>query len=517
MRDKNLAEMDTPPDRFCGQGFIIRAFPEQMMRNVTKPDLVRQNAFIGGEWLASDEQNTFVVTNPATGEAIAQVADCGRNETLRAIKAAECAFSDWAKRPAQARSALLNRWRELIEENVDTLAEILTAEMGKPLAEAKGEIMYGASYLSWFAEEAKRIYGETFPTASQDSRALVLRQPVGVCAAITPWNFPNAMLMRKAGAALAAGCTLVAKPAEDTPLSALAVAALAEEAGLPSGVINVVTAARPVEVGETLTSDPRVRKLSFTGSTEVGRILLRQSADTIKKASMELGGNAPFIVFKDADLDAAIDGAIASKFRNAGQTCVCSNRFLIQSNIVDEFRKKLITRLAELKVDHGDREGAVIGPLINRSALSKVERLVREAEAAGATVHSGGKRSEIGDLFYLPTVIDGVQPGMSIFQEEIFGPVAAIARFDTEEEAVRLANQTEYGLAAYFYTQDLGRAWRVGEALEYGMVGLNTGLLSSAAAPFGGVKQSGMGREGSRHGLEDYLELKYFLMGGLGT
>lgn len=487
------------------------------MTDLEKTGLLRKNAFIGGAWRSSADGTTFEVSNPATGELIGSVANCGVTETRDAIDAAHTAFGHWATMPAAARAELMFKWRDLLVSNADDLARLLTAEMGKPLAEARGEILYGASYLTWFAEEAKRIYGETFPTAGTDSRALVLRQPVGVCAAITPWNFPNAMLMRKAAAALAAGCTLVAKPAEDTPFSALAVAGLADEAGVPPGVFNVVPAANPVGVGDILTSDPRVRKVSFTGSTEVGRILLRQSADTIKKVSMELGGNAPFIVFEDADLDAAIEGAIASKFRNAGQTCVCSNRFLVQESVADVFRDKLINRLSELKVDHGDREGAVIGPLINESALLKVERLVREASDAGACIQSGGARSDVGNLFYLPTVIDRVQPEMSIFKEEIFGPVAALISFESEADAVRLANQTEYGLAAYFYTQDLGRAWRVGEALEYGMVGLNTGLLSSASAPFGGVKQSGMGREGSRHGLEDYLELKYFLMGGLGT
>lgn len=477
--------------------------------------LLHTEAFIDGKWSLASEA-TFGVANPANGEAIARVTDCGADEARQAVEAAHRAGRAWRALTAGARSNILQHWRRLIIERADDLALLLTREMGKPLREARGEVLYGASYLEWYAEEAKRIYGETFPSQSGDTRALVLRQPVGVCAVITPWNFPNAMLMRKAAAALAAGCTLVAKPAEDTPLSALALAALAHEAGVPDGVFNVVPTSKPAGVGEVLTGHRLVRKVSFTGSTEVGRKLLAQSATSVKKVSMELGGNAPFIVFEDADLDAAADGAIASKFRNAGQTCVCTNRLLVHSSIADVFARKISERMEDLTVAPGELPLSDIGPLINADALAKVERLVADARAHGCTVIRGGVQSDVGDLFYEPTLITGVKPDMAIFREEIFGPVAAIATFETEAEVVGLANDTEYGLAAYFYTRDLGRAWRVSEALEYGMVGVNTGLLSSASAPFGGIKQSGMGREGSRHGLEDYLELKYTLMGGLG-
>lgn len=477
--------------------------------------LLHTEAFIDGKWSLASEA-TFSVANPANGEAIARVTDCGADEARQAVEAAHRAGPAWRALTAGARSNVLQDWRRLIIERADDLALLLTREMGKPLKEARGEVLYGASYLEWYAEEAKRIYGETFPSQSGDTRALVLRQPVGVCAVITPWNFPNAMLMRKAAAALAAGCTLVAKPAEDTPLSALALAALAHEAGVPDGVFNVVPTSKPAGVGEVLTGHRLVRKVSFTGSTEVGCKLLAQSATSVKKVSMELGGNAPFIVFEDADLDAAADGAIASKFRNAGQTCVCTNRLLVHSSIADVFARKISERMEYLTVAPGELPFSDIGPLINADALEKVERLVADARAHGCTIIRGGVRSDVGDLFYEPTLIIGVKPDMAIFREEIFGPVAAIATFETEAEVVGLANDTEYGLAAYFYTRDLGRAWRVSEALEYGMVGVNTGLLSSASAPFGGIKQSGMGREGSRHGLEDYLELKYTLMGGLG-
>lgn len=487
------------------------------MDGLIAADLFQTEAFIANQWIAAEDGGTFSVLNPATGETIAQVADCGPTEAERAVKAAHEAFQSWKCTTAAERSDLLLAWRNLLVENAQDLALILTREMGKPLGEARGEILYGASYLTWYAEEAKRIYGETIPSQSADARTLVIRQPVGVCGAITPWNFPNAMLMRKAAAALAAGCTMVAKPAEDTPLSALALGLLAERAGLPAGVFNVVPTADPASVGRVLTTHPMVRKVSFTGSTEVGRILLEQCALGVKKASMELGGNAPFIVFEDADLDAAADGAITSKFRNAGQTCVCTNRILVQAGVREAFAEKLATRMAALEVAPGEREGAVVGPLINADALAKVERLVADARGQGAEVRLGGERADAGDLFYQPTLVDGVTPDMALFRTEIFGPVAGLTTFHTEAEAIRLANDTDYGLAAYFYSQDLGRAWRVGEALEFGMVGINTGLLSSASAPFGGVKQSGMGREGSRHGLNDYLELKYMLMGGLGA
>lgn len=476
-----------------------------------------KDAFIDGGWTPAINGGRFAVCNPADGEVIREVADCGEAETLAAVAAADAAQAGWAAKPAAERSAILRRWRDLMVEHADALAALLTAENGKPLAEARGEVLYGASYLEWFAEEAKRLYGDVIPSGSPSNRILVIRQPVGVCAAITPWNFPNAMLMRKAAAALGAGCTMVAKPAEDTPLSALAAVALAHEAGLPPGVFNVVTTAQPAAVGAVLTSHPRVRKISFTGSTDVGKILLQQSATTVKRASMELGGNAPFLVFADADLDAAIEGALASKFRNAGQTCVCANRMLIERSVLPEFARRLAERATALKVGDGRVPGTEVGPLINAAALEKVERLVAEALAAGARLRAGGQRDGAGDLFYAPTVLEGVTPDMAVAREEIFGPVAPLIAFDEEDEAVALANDTPYGLAAYVYTRDLGRAFRVGEALEYGMVGINEGILSSAAAPFGGIKQSGYGREGSRHGLDDYVDIKYMLMGGLGA
>jgi succinate-semialdehyde dehydrogenase/glutarate-semialdehyde dehydrogenase len=484
------------------------------------PDLDIQcptQAYIGGRWCDASDGRTFDVTNPATGEVIATVADCGADETRTAIAAADAAQKAWAGWTASDRANVLKRWRDLMVAQADRLARVLMLENGKPLAEARGEILYGASYLEWFAEEARRIYGDVIPAPAADKRIVVIRQPVGVCAAITPWNFPNAMLARKAAAALAAGCTMVAKPAEDTPLSALVMAELAGEAGIPDGVLNVVPTSRPADVGSVLTSSKTVRKISFTGSTEIGRLLLEQAAGTIKKVSMELGGNAPFIVFDDADLDAAVDGLMASKFRNAGQTCVCANRIFVHSKIMDAFAEKVLERVAKLKVAGGDVEGAEIGPLINEDAVTKVERLVSAAQSAGARLVTGGQRNEAGKLFYQPTIMSGVTPSMDIAREEIFGPVAAMIAFDNEADVVAMANDTPYGLAAYAYTRDLGRAWRVSEALEYGMVGINEGVISSAAAPFGGVKQSGMGREGSRYGIDDYLELKYIMMGGLGA
>jgi succinate-semialdehyde dehydrogenase/glutarate-semialdehyde dehydrogenase len=484
------------------------------------PDLDIQcptQAYIGGRWCDASDGRTFDVTNPATGEIIATVSDCGADETHAAIAAADAAQKAWAGWTASDRANALKRWRDLMVVQADRLARILMLENGKPLAEARGEILYGASYLEWFAEEARRIYGDVIPAPAADKRIVVIRQPVGVCAAITPWNFPNAMLARKAAAALAAGCTMVAKPAEDTPLSALAMAELAGEAGIPDGVFNVVPTSRPADVGGVLTSSETVRKLSFTGSTEIGRLLLEQCAGTIKKVSMELGGNAPFIVFDDADLDAAADGLMASKFRNAGQTCVCANRIFVHSKIMDAFAEKVLERVTKLKVAGGDAEGSEIGPLINEDAVAKVERLVGAAQNAGARLVTGGQRHEAGKLFYQPTIMSGVTPSMDIAREEIFGPVAAMIAFDNEQDVVAMANDTPYGLAAYAYTRDLGRAWRVSEALEYGMVGINEGVISSAAAPFGGVKQSGIGREGSRYGIDDYLELKYIMMGGLGA
>jgi len=475
------------------------------------------DAFVNGRWRPSQSGARFDVTNPATGDVIASVADCGANEARAAIAAAEAARKSWAALPAGERSRALMRWRESMIARADDLAALLTAEMGKPLAEARGEILYGASYLEWFAEEAKRVYGDTIPSASPGNRIVVIKQPVGVCAAITPWNFPNAMLMRKAAAALAAGCTMVAKPAEDTPLSALAIAELAAEVGIPEGVLNIVPTSNPASVGGEFTLNPLVRKITFTGSTEVGRLLLQQSASTVKKASMELGGNAPFIIFDDADLDAAIEGLMASKYRNAGQTCVCANRILVQNSVMNEVANRLAPKVSALNVAPGNVTGAEVGPLINQAALTKTERLVASAVSAGAEVVTGGMRHNAGALFYTPTVLKGARADMDIAREEIFGPVAPLIGFETEDEAVALANDTPYGLASYFYTRDLGRAWRVAEALDYGMVGVNEGILSSAAAPFGGVKQSGLGREGSKYGLDDYLELKYMLLGGLGS
>lgn len=477
--------------------------------------LLKSSAYIDGTWICAVDRAQFAVRNPADGTLIAHVADCRATETEAAIDAAHRAFPAWASRSAAERSALLMEWYRLMAVHEQDLARLLTAEMGKPLAEAAGEIRYGASYLQWYAEEAKRAYGEVIPSPSADSRMIVVRQPVGVCAAITPWNFPNAMLMRKAAAALAAGCTMVAKPAEDTPLSALAMAALAEMAGIPAGVFNVVPTSRPAEVGAVLTASEKVRKLSFTGSTGVGKLLLSQCAPTVKKVSLELGGNAPFLVFDDADIDAALDGLVACKFRNAGQTCVSANRIFVQEAIHDRFAHALADRVKAMRVARGDAAGAEIGPLINRQALEKVESLIADARAHGAEVLAGGSCHETGGLLYEPTVLTGITPGMAIACNEIFGPVAALMPFRTEQEAIALANDTPFGLAAYLYTRDIGRAWRVGEALEYGMVGVNQGILSSAAAPFGGIKQSGMGREGSRHGLDDYLELKYLNMGGI--
>lgn len=475
---------------------------------LSDPGLLRTDTLIDGLWTGADDGGTFPVTDPATGEPIARAPAMGATETRRAIEAAERAWPAWRALTAGERSAILRRWQGLVLEAQEDLAGIMTAEQGKPLAEARGEIAYGASFLDWFAEEGRRVYGELIPPHQADRRLMVMKQPVGVCAAITPWNFPMAMIARKAAAALAAGCTLVAKPAEDTPLSALALAVLAERAGLPPGVLNIVTGA-PEAIGAELTGNPRVRKLSFTGSTEVGRLLMRQCADTVKRLSLELGGNAPFIVFDDADLDAAVDGAIQSKYRNTGQTCVCANRLLVQAGIHDVFAERLTERVRGLKVGPGTEPGSVLGPLINAAALAKVEVQIADALAGGARVLTGGHRHALGLTFFEPTVIVGATPAMRFAREETFGPLAPIFRFETEEEAVALANDTEFGLAAYFYTRDISRAFRVSEALEYGMVGLNTGLISTAIAPFGGMKQSGFGREGSRHGIDAYLETKY--------
>ena len=470
-------------------------------------------ALVGSEWRTG--KGTFAVDNPATGETIARVADLGADDTRDAVAAAYEAGPTWRTTPVKQRSALLRRWFELINEHADDLARLMTLEQGKPLAEAKGEVTYGASFIEFFAEEAKRMAGETLPSHGADKRLLVLREPVGVVAAITPWNFPLAMITRKCAPALAAGCTVVIKPAEATPLTALAVAYLALEAGLPAGTINVVTASKPAAVGEVLTTDPRVRKVSFTGSTPVGKHLLAQCASTVKKTAMELGGNAPFIVFDDADVDAAVDGAIASKFRNAGQTCVCTNRFLVQDGIYDAFISKLTERVNALKVGDGLAEGSIIGPLINQAAIDKVQRHVDDAQGKGARLMCGGKLHAAGERFYTPTVLADVTTEMAVADEETFGPVAPVFRFKKDEEAIQMANDTPFGLAAYFYATDYRRIWRTMEQLEYGMVGVNEGLISTELAPFGGVKESGLGREGSHHGLDEFTELKYVCVGGL--
>lgn len=471
--------------------------------------MLQTGSYINGQWIKTDQ--TFSVTDPGTGQTIAEVCTMGTAQTLLAIDAAEVAFTQWRKETARARSTILRRWFELIQEHRDDLATLITAEGGKPYSEALGEVAYAASFVEWFAEEARRINGEIVPSNSADKRLLVTREPVGVCAAITPWNFPAAMITRKVAPALAVGCTAVVKPAEQTPLTALALAVLAARAGIPAGVFNVVVgdAAAAPTIGAALTSDARVRKLSFTGSTQVGRLLMAQSAPTLKRLSMELGGNAPFIVFEDADLDAAVEGALASKYRNSGQTCVCANRFLVHSKVMDVFAEKLAAKVTALPVGYGFDQGVQIGPLIDAAGLTKVETLVADATGKGASIVCGGQPDGRGGLYFQPTVIKGVREDMRMMREEIFGPVAPLFAFDTEAEAVRMANATEFGLAAYFYTQDPARIFRVSEALEYGMVGVNTGLMSSEVAPFGGIKQSGFGREGSIHGVDEYLSYKY--------
>ena len=479
------------------------------------PALLRTDGYIDGSWTASESGRRFDVINPATGEMIAAVADMGGAETGRAVAAAAAALPAWRALTAKQRSVLLRRWYELMVQNAADLGAIVTAEMGKPLVEGRGEILAGAAYVEWFAEEAKRAYGETIPTHDPAMRLVVIKQPVGVVAAITPWNFPFATIARKAAPALAAGCTVVAKPAEDTPLSALALAELAGRAGLPDGVFNVVAASDPAPGGAELTAHPAVKKISFTGSTEVGKLLMGQAAGTVKKVALELGGNAPLIVFDDADVDAAVTQAIVSKFRNGGQTCVCANRILVQAGVYDEFVDRFCAAAAALNVGPGTDPGTDIGPLINSEALDKVQRLVDAAVAGGATARLGAAVHALGGTFYETTVLTGVTGDMDIAAEEVFGPVASILRFDTDDEAVAAANDTPYGLAAYFFTKDLARAWQVGEALEYGMVAVNSGLLMTELAPFGGVKESGIGREGAREGLEEFLETKYLAMGGL--
>ena len=476
------------------------------------PDLLRDRAYVAGAWTGADDGRTFAVTNPARGDVLARVPDLGEAETARAIDAAEAARHDWAARTGKERAGVLRAWNDLMVANADDLAAILTAEMGKPLAEARGEILYGAAFVEWFAEEAKRVYGETIPGHQPDKRLLVIKQPIGVAASITPWNFPNAMIARKVAPALAAGCGFVAKPAAETPLSALAMAVLAERAGIPGGLFSVVTSSSSSTIGKVFCSHPKVRKLTFTGSTEVGRILLAQAAGQVLKCSMELGGNAPFIVFDDADLDAAAEGAMVSKYRNNGQTCVCANRIYVQAGVYDAFAARLAEKARGLKIGDGFEPGVTTGPLITGKAVEKVEAHIADALAKGAKVALGGHRHALGGTFFEPTILTGVTRAMAVAREETFGPVAPLFRFETEEDVISQANDTIFGLASYFYARDLGRVWRVAEALDYGMVGVNTGLVSTEVAPFGGVKQSGLGREGSRHGIEDYLEMKYLCL-----
>ena len=480
-----------------------------MKISLNTPGLFTEKAFIGGEWVSADSKQEFEVRNPSDNSLIGHVPDMRAEETQRAIDAAEKAFHSWKKESAEYRSRLLRRWYDLMIEHVDDLGKILTLEQGKPLAEAKGEILYGASFVEWFAEEAKRIYGDVIPGNTANSRIVVLKQPVGVVAAITPWNFPNAMITRKVGPALAAGCTVVLKPPGLTPYSALALGKLAEMAGFPPGVFNIVTTAKSSVVGGVLTSSSVVKKLSFTGSTEVGKLLMKQCADTVKKVSMELGGNAPFIVFNDADVEKAVQGAIASKYRNAGQTCVCTNRILVQSGIKEKFLEHYVKAVESLKVGDGLQEDVEIGPLIDKDAIEKVERLVQDAIDNGASLMTGGQKFKPDTLYYQPTVICDVTSEMNIADEEIFGPVSTIFEFETEEEAIRIANDTPFGLASYFYGNNMSQIWRVAEALEYGMVGINTGKISTTLAPFGGIKESGIGREGSKYGIEEYVEIKY--------
>ena len=476
--------------------------------------LLQHQAYINGQWVDADSGETVSVTNPATGELIVEIARVGGAETRRAIEAAETAMRGWKVLPAKSRAQILRKWYDLMMENQEDLAIIMTAEQGKPLAESRGEVAYGAAFMEWYGEEAKRINGDVIPGPSPDKRIVCIKQPVGVVAAITPWNFPNAMIARKAAPALAAGCSIVIKPATETPLSAFAMAVLAERAGVPAGVLNIVCGASS-EIGAELTGNPIVRKLTFTGSTPVGKMLEAQCAETMKKTSMELGGNAPFIVFDDADIDAAVAGAIISKYRNSGQTCVCSNRMLVQDGVYDEFVEKLVKATQELVVGNGMDEGVTAGPLVNIKAMNDVHSLVESSIAAGAVAALGGGPHALGGSYYEPTILTEVTSEMSVFRNEIFGPVAPVCRFSTEEEVIAMANDTEFGLASYFYTRDIGRVWRVAEALEYGIVGINEGIISNEMAPFGGVKESGSGREGSKYGMDDYVEIKYILMGGI--
>ena len=476
------------------------------------PTLLSAKALVAGEWLDADDGSTFAVTNPARGDVICSVPNMSRVETARAIAAAAVAQKEWAARTGKERAQIMRKWFDLMMANQDDLARILTAEMGKPFAEAKGEIAYGASYIEWFGEEAKRVYGETIPGHMRDKRLTVIKQPVGVVASVTPWNFPNAMIARKAAPAIAAGCAFVARPAAETPLSALAMAVLADRAGLPKGILSVITSKRASDIGKEFCENPTVRKLTFTGSTEVGRILLKQAADQVMKCSMELGGNAPFIVFDDADLDKAVEGAMISKFRNNGQTCVCANRIYVQAGVYDAFAAKLAAAVGKLNVGDGLKSGITTGPLINMDAVEKVQEHISDVISGGGKVLTGGKTHSLGGTFFEPTVLTGVTNDMKVATEETFGPVAPLFKFETEEEVIHLANNTIFGLASYFYARDIGRITRVQEALEYGMVGVNTGLISTEVAPFGGVKQSGLGREGSHHGIEDYMERKYICL-----
>ena len=485
-----------------------------MAPQLKDPKLFRQQCYIDGKWVDADDKATITVKNPATGEALGTIPKLGANETRRAIEAAEKAWPAWRSKTAKERANILRKWYDLMMANQDDLAVILTMEQGKPLAEAKGEIVYGASFIEWFAEEGKRIYGDVIPQHQPDKRIVVIKQPIGVVAAIPPWNFPNAMITRKAGPALAAGCPIVIKPATQTPFSAFAMAELAERAGVPAGILSVVTGTASA-IGGEMSANPIVRKLTFTGSTEIGKLLMEQCAATVKKVSMELGGNAPFLVFDDADLDAAVDGAMLSKFRNTGQTCVCANRILVQDKVYDAFAEKLAAKVKALKVGNGLEAGITTDPLIDLKALEKVEEHVADAVAKGAKVAVGGERHALGGSFYQPTVLTGVTTKMKVTQEETFGPVAPLFRFKDEQEAIAMANDTVFGLAAYFYARDMGRVWRVAEGLETGIVGINTGIISTEVAPFGGVKESGVGREGSKYGIDDFLEIKYLCMGGI--
>ena len=494
-------------------------FAEDAMANETNlkdllkdPSLLATQGYLAGEWVNGEDGATFDVTNPARGDVIAKVADLSRAQTARAIAAAEAAQKEWAAKTAKERANILRRWYDLMMENADDLGTILTAEQGKPLAEAKGEIGYGASFIEFFAEEAKRIYGETIPGHQPDKRIMVLKQPIGVAASITPWNFPNAMITRKAAPALAAGCSFVARPAAETPLSALVMGVLAERAGIPKGVLSIIPSSRSSEIGKEFCENPAVRKLTFTGSTEVGRILLRQAADQVMKCSMELGGNAPFIVFDDADLDEAVAGAIMCKFRNNGQTCVCANRIYVQAGVYDAFAEKLAAALSQMKIGDGLEDGVALGPLINQDAITKVQEHIADATAKGGSVFYGGESHQGEGFFMPPTIVTGATKDMAVATEETFGPLAPLFKFEDVDEVIELANDTIFGLASYFYAKDLSRVYKVAEALEYGIVGVNTGIISTEVAPFGGVKQSGLGREGSHHGIDDYLELKYICM-----